>query len=908
MKTKLIILGLLLVTQSTWSQRATSNLYVDTVRIMTAGVNRAFIFAKRDTIYAKLYPDSLVLQNVIGDTTWMRELIPLSTSGQNAWFKRNALAPHSGWLSPATATDSLGVPYLGVNGSKADVRFYMNGGTLGNGAFGLWVEDTLGNFAGTQQGHVLRVVSNGTGAGRQIGTTIQLLAGYTGSWGTAALNVANATLGTSSAIFNTNFWGNVGARTASNIPAGISDHQPGTYIGTYATSAGGALNFAVLGNSGGGSIDSTINVGIGGFAYDETSVDPTTTKIGGYFGLVNSFSPWVFHSSALVANVGGYQLPIFLAEKSYGASATSTPIFGITWRARAFLRKPDTLNAVDTSYPDSLEHILAISGSEDSLGINIVNHALNLDRTSKSQASDTASITLRLTANGAPSLSAKNRDGTQIWGADSSGKITAASDVIVGGIAKLDTITNPSSGNVVVKDTVSVDGNISANGVLGTELCPALAEGNWTVGAGWESPIVGPGLIKNINGTGTQTPSGATAIVAGTTYAVTFTVASFTAGTFQIRVGASQGLTHSSTVGAGTYTDYITARTTDNFAIYPSNTSRFTITALSVKALTAGTGDVTSDGTLTARRKMLIPDGSLTSAGLGFVGQPNMGLSRSQDGNFGIYNFDATYLQFNFGTSAGTVGFIYVDGGSSMQVGSNVNVPMHLMTNNSARWTIQAAGHLVGFTDNTYDIGASGATRPRTGYFGTSVIAPVGTFATSVATPVIAPTTKLLTVQGKFVTDSSAYGCSFIDEDIGYDSIMVADAAVWYTIGAVQPPSGYKLTAGDTLKNVTAEDSSLTVLVNGVYEVSYGGNGRTSGMAAASNIHTHVFVNDVLKVHTGSDGNVSASNAYFSLGIPPVRLVLKANDIIKVKVQSPDNASGTIIFHHWNFGVTRIQQ
>jgi hypothetical protein len=33
-------------------------------------------------------------------------------------------------------------------------------------------------------------------------------------------------------------------------------------------------------------------------------------------------------------------------------------------------------------------------------------------------------------------------------------------------------------------------------------------------------------------------------------------------------------------------------------------------------------------------------------------------------------------------------------------------------------------GHLL-FTDNTYDIGASGATRPRTGYFGTSVISPL---------------------------------------------------------------------------------------------------------------------------------------------------------------------------------------
>jgi hypothetical protein len=34
------------------------------------------------------------------------------------------------------------------------------------------------------------------------------------------------------------------------------------------------------------------------------------------------------------------------------------------------------------------------------------------------------------------------------------------------------------------------------------------------------------------------------------------------------------------------------------------------------------------------------------------------------------------------------------------------------------------------FTDNTFDIGASGATRPRTGYFGTSVISPIFNAAT----------------------------------------------------------------------------------------------------------------------------------------------------------------------------------
>lgn len=49
-------------------------------------------------------------------------------------------------------------------------------------------------------------------------------------------------------------------------------------------------------------------------------------------------------------------------------------------------------------------------------------------------------------------------------------------------------------------------------------------------------------------------------------------------------------------------------------------------------------------------------------------------------------------------------------------------------------------GHLL-FTDNTYDIGASGATRPRTGYFGTSVITPSITATGSSTIPYLNYTT-----------------------------------------------------------------------------------------------------------------------------------------------------------------------
>jgi hypothetical protein len=54
--------------------------------------------------------------------------------------------------------------------------------------------------------------------------------------------------------------------------------------------------------------------------------------------------------------------------------------------------------------------------------------------------------------------------------------------------------------------------------------------------------------------------------------------------------------------------------------------------------------------------------------------------------------------------------------------GMRSNHEFSLLTNNTRRWTVDANGHLLAVTDNTIDVGAAGATRPRTGYFASSVI------------------------------------------------------------------------------------------------------------------------------------------------------------------------------------------
>lgn len=75
---------------------------------------------------------------------------------------------------------------------------------------------------------------------------------------------------------------------------------------------------------------------------------------------------------------------------------------------------------------------------------------------------------------------------------------------------------------------------------------------------------------------------------------------------------------------------------------------------------------------------------------------------------------------------------LYVAGGASYFGGAvtyaggqtfNGNVTVGASSANTLTVNSTITSNLI-FTDNTYDIGASGATRPRTGYFGTSVITP----------------------------------------------------------------------------------------------------------------------------------------------------------------------------------------
>jgi len=87
--------------------------------------------------------------------------------------------------------------------------------------------------------------------------------------------------------------------------------------------------------------------------------------------------------------------------------------------------------------------------------------------------------------------------------------------------------------------------------------------------------------------------------------------------------------------------------------------------------------------------------------------------------------YGAIHLQ----NTSGATAFTILEGGY-LGLNYQINAAMRFGTNSTYRWQISAAGHLLAETDNTYDIGAVGATRPRHLYLGGG-IAAIGNIVSS---------------------------------------------------------------------------------------------------------------------------------------------------------------------------------
>ena len=134
--------------------------------------------------------------------------------------------------------------------------------------------------------------------------------------------------------------------------------------------------------------------------------------------------------------------------------------------------------------------------------------------------------------------------------------------------------------------TTSVGHNVALKATEGSEMCPALEAVNWTCTNGWSA---GSGsLVRASNpSTGTATPSGTFTVIAGRTYKVTMTI-SAVVGVVTYHIGGSLGRQLTAT----TFTDYVNAITTDKIIFTGITGTTCTITSLSIKELSATTGDL----------------------------------------------------------------------------------------------------------------------------------------------------------------------------------------------------------------------------------------------------------------------------------------------------------------------------
>lgn len=163
------------------------------------------------------------------------------------------------------------------------------------------------------------------------------------------------------------------------------------------------------------------------------------------------------------------------------------------------------------------------------------------------------------------------------------------------------------------------------------------------------------------------------------------------------------------------------------------------------------------------------------------------------------------------------------------------------------------------FTDNTYDIGASGATRPRTIYVATSVVSPVVNATTGVQINGAAASNKILKGNGtNFVVSTETYAAPGTS-----GNVMTSDGTNWTSAAPVA--------SGST----TAVDSTQSVYNN--YEIEFSGSGAspTGDTWTSSAIDAATRWNGkLLRVTFGTNstaaqflpGNIGASSAILQFG------------------------------------------
>lgn len=176
--------------------------------------------------------------------------------------------------------------------------------------------------------------------------------------------------------------------------------------------------------------------------------------------------------------------------------------------------------------------------------------------------------------------------------------------------------------------------------------------------------------------------------------------------------------------------------------------------------------------------------------------------------------------------------------GGNLYIGTGSSNMIDFQTNSTSRWQMSGSnGHLLAVTDNATDIGASGATRPRTGYFGTSVIAPTITGTSS--------------VNGGDASNSGAiqaWNSGTVKFYAGAGAVAVTSAG-YYAIGS-------------SSTNVFSQDVYLNRQGAGVFGVGTNSTNALGSLIAASYTVGNAAVTNGLAVGASNNGLVFSNSIF----------------------------------------------
>jgi len=150
-----------------------------------------------------------------------------------------------------------------------------------------------------------------------------------------------------------------------------------------------------------------------------------------------------------------------------------------------------------------------------------------------------------------------------------------------------------------------------------------------------------------------------------------------------------------------------------------------------------------------------------------------------------------------------------------LQINSGSGGGVKLGNAGSSRWSVDGAsgGMFLALADNSYDIGASGANRPRTGYFGTSLVSPIlertaPVTETNSTHTLAATTTSLIANRAGTITVTLPSAASFPGREIFIKTIQ-AQTVISNASNVVPSTSG---TAGTAI--LPATDGAWALLVS----------------------------------------------------------------------------------------------